>query len=170
MATPSNRRFRLATAPVLFTLALVAAACSASPAGAAPASQAPAGDGSGSSAPNAQGPSGDAPGQIDPCVVLTKADVQPFFSIPVITELPGPKEIGDTCEFAGNDGALGLATSLDINVRTGQDATDSWTQATAPGGNDEMFSGVGDQAEHYPGSADFVSIKGDVACGLTTVG
>jgi len=110
---------------------------------------------------------GASSGPLDPCALLTKADVQPFFSVPVVTQLPQP--IPGTCEWAANDSPGGVNTSLDVWVTTGQDALDSWTVASGPGPK-TMFSGVGDQAEHYPNDPDFVSNKGDVTCKITTVG
>lgn len=163
----STERPGLALAPLLGTLLLFAAACtSGASAIGAPGVSAPPG---GASA-GAAGGDTSAQAAIDPCVKLTKADVQPFFSVPVVTALPGPKAVGDTCEWGGNDGGGGAATSLDINVRTGQDAIDGWSTATGVPGTVTMFSGVGDQAEHFPGDPDFVSIKGDILCGLTTSG
>jgi uncharacterized protein YndB with AHSA1/START domain len=100
-------------------------------------------------------------GPLDPCTLLTKADVQPFFSVPIVTELPGP--VPGTCEWAANDSPGGVNTSLDVWVTTGQDALDTWTLASGPGPK-TMFSGVGDQAEHYPNVPDFVSNKGGVTC------
>lgn len=112
-------------------------------------------------------PAGASSGPLDPCALLTKADVQPFFSVPIVTQLPQP--IPGTCEWAANDSPGGVNTSLDVWVTTGQDALDSWTVASGPGPK-TMFSGVGDQAEHYPNDPDFVSNKGDVTCKITTVG
>ena len=170
MAHPSNRRCRLALMPALFAVALLGAACSTASGGAAQTSPNPAGDSTGPSTVADNTPGGSAPGAIDPCVQLTKADVQPFFSVPVVTQLPGPKQIGHTCEWQANDSPGGVSTSLDINVRTGQDAIDGWSTAVGPTSTATMFSGVGDQAEHYPGAPDFVSIKGQILCGITSVG
>jgi hypothetical protein len=72
--------------------------------------------------------------------------------------------------MAGQRQPRRLSTSLDINVRTGQDAIDGWSTAVGPTSTATMFSGVGDQAEHYPGAPDFVSIKGQILCGITSVG
>ena len=181
MSMTQTRIGWLALVPLLVAVAVVGAACSSAATGTA----AGAGSGSGASAEPvaastdaigataATGESngtGGADGQIDPCIVLTKADVQPFFSIPLVTQLPQTFAAGKTCEWDGNDGAGGVATALDVNVQTGQDATDSWSMATGPGSGVELFSGVGSQAEHFPGSPDFVSIKGTTLCGITTTG
>ena len=110
---------------------------------------------------------GASAGSLDPCALLTKADVQPFFSVPIVTQLPGP--VPGTCEWAANNSPGGVETSLDVWVMSGQDALDAWTMASLPGPK-TMFSGVGDQAEHYPNDPDFVSNKGGVTCKITTVG
>ncbi len=110
---------------------------------------------------------GASSGPLDPCALLTKADVQPFFSVPIVTELPGP--VPGTCEWAANDSPGGVDTSLDVAVTTGQDALFAWTMASGPGPR-TMFGEVGDHAEHYPNNPDFVSNKGEVTCKITTVG
>jgi hypothetical protein len=163
-------RYRRILLPMLVGLAFIAAGCSAASGSSVPAPSIPVGAGQASSGPVPGGTDGGTIGAIDPCQKLTKADVQPFFSVPVVTELPGPKEVGDTCEFQANDAPGGVSTALDINVRTGQDATEWWSTAGGATSGATMFSGVGDQAEHFPGSTDFVSISGQVACGLTTTG
>ena len=157
------------------------AAVSGSTQSAAPAASVAGGTGSSNVPDRSQGPgvvdtaspgatltaAGASSGPLDPCALLTKADVQPFFSVPVVTELPGP--VPGTCEWAANDGPGGVSTSLDVVVITGQDALDAWTVASGPGPK-TMFGDVGDQAEHYPNDPDFVSNKGDVTCNITTVG
>ena len=157
----------------MIALTVALAACSGGGAG-IPSSG---GDGgSGGTAPVGTGEAGSTPGAtsaqaaIDPCVKLTEADVQPFFSVPVVTQLPRPKAFGDTCEWGGNDGGGGIPTSLDVNVATGQDATSFWSQTDGPTSGYTMFSGVGDQAAHLPGDPDFDSIKGEILCRIWTSG
>jgi hypothetical protein len=156
---------------LVVAVALAVAACSSG--GAAPTLTVPTSNGlpAISAGPDATTAPTDATGgttgAIDPCQRLTKADVQPFFSVPVVTQLPSP--VPGTCEWSANDTPGGVSTAMDVGVLTGQDALDSWSLADGPG-TKTMFSGVGDQAEHYPGSTDFVSIKGDVLCKITTVG
>jgi hypothetical protein len=115
--------------------------------------------------PAASGASG-AP--IDPCTKLTKADVQPFFTVPIATALPSVLNTALTkgCTWSAADGSA--ETSVALLVRTGDDASTEWMEATT--GNPVKFSGVGDQAEHIPGISDFVSIKAGVVCSITTLG
>ncbi len=167
--TPSRTSW-WATLGALVAVPLLAAACATAPGGTVSSNGPAVSQGPGaldSASPGATLAGGTAgAGSIDPCQKLTKADVQPFFSVPIVTQLPGP--IPGTCEWAANNSPGGVETSLDVWVVTGQDALDGWSMASGPGAT--MFSGVGDQAEHYPGSPDFVSIKGDVSCKITTVG
>ena len=172
MSRPSLRHRRLVLALLLLAAAIAPAACSTG--ASVPASSGPLTAGvppsvaaSGALASGGTSTGGDS--ALDPCTRLTKADVQPFFDIPVVTELPGPTPLGLLCEFAANDAPGGVSTSLDIDIQTGPDATLRWQVATT-GGGQTMFSGVGDQAEHLPGAPDFLAIKGDVVCGITTVG
>ncbi len=155
----------LVLAPLLGTVVLLAAACSGASATSAPGVSAPA-DGTSAAPPG----STSAQAEIDPCVKLTKADVQPFFSVPVVSQLPRPKEVGDTCEWGGNDGNGGIPTSLDVNVATGPDAITYFSLAAGPTSGYTMFSGVGDQAAHLPGDPDFESIKGQILCRISTLG
>jgi hypothetical protein len=105
---------------------------------------------------------------VDPCAKLTKADVQPFFTVPIATALPAPINTATTkgCTWSAADGSA--ETSVSMLVRTGDDASQLWS--TANSGNPIRFSGVGDQAEHISGISDFVSIKGGVVCSMTTFG
>jgi hypothetical protein len=118
-----------------------------------------------SGSPAATGASG-AP--IDPCTKLTKADVQPLFTVPIATALPSVLNTATTkgCTWSAADGSA--ETSIALLVRTGGDASFEWTEATS--GNPVKFSGVGDQAEHISGISDFVSIKSGVVCSITTLG
>jgi len=157
----------------MIALTVALAACSGGGAGSPSSGGA---GGSGTTQPTDASEAGSTPGAtsaqaaIDPCVKLTKADVQPFFSVPVVTQLPRPKAIGDTCEWGGNDGNGGIPTSLDVNVATGPDATSFWSQADGPTSGYTMFTGVGDQAAHLPGDPDFDSIKGQILCRIWTLG
>ncbi len=174
-----SRAARPASAAWL-VVALVAGACSAGgsgssvagPLGGSPAAGVGAADGS----PSGGDASGDSsstagtagtPAAPDPCAVLTIADVQPFFTVPIATELPSA--VPDTCEWAAGDAPLGVPTSFDVMVQGGDDARVRWQLATL-GGTPVMFSGVGDQAEHLPGSTDFLAIRNGVICGITTLG
>ncbi len=103
----------------------------------------------------------------DPCAALTTADVQPFFTVQIATQLPSA--VPNTCEWAAGDAPLGVPTSLDVMVVGGDDADLRWRLATT-GGSAVLFSGVGDQAEHAPGTTDFLAFKDHVACGITTLG
>ncbi len=106
---------------------------------------------------------------IDPCKKLTKADVQPFFTVPIVTQLPTAFNSALTkgCEWATSSGGA-IATSLDVVVRVGDDASQAWTMATS--GPVIRFSGVGDAAEHVSGDSAFVSEKDGVVCAITTLG
>jgi hypothetical protein len=112
--------------------------------------------------------SGASGAPTDPCTKLTKADVQPFFTVPIATALPSVLNTATTkgCTWSAADGTV--ETSVALLVRTGGDASFEWTEATS--GNPIKFSGVGDQAEHISGISDFVSIKGGVVCSITTLG
>ncbi len=151
----------------LVAVALIAVACSSGVGAGAPAAAGSSGSAEGGPTPAPVTGSAGAAGRIDPCQKLTTADVQPFFSVPIVTQLPGP--IPDDCEWSANDSPGSVSTALDVRILTGQDALDWWTQGTF-GGGQTNFDGVGDKAEHLPGVTDLVAIKGDVACGLTTFG
>ncbi len=169
MSRTPEQRLRLALLPALAVAAVAIAACSGT-AGAGGSSAAPSavvGSGAGGAAPASASASIGASGGIDPCQKLTTADVQPFFSVPIVTQLPGP--IPDTCEWSANDAPGGVSTALDVGITTGQNALDEWSMAAGPGTH-TMFSGVGEQAEHYPGIPDFSAIKGSVLCKVWTTG
>ncbi len=109
---------------------------------------------------------------MDPCTKLTKADVQPFFTVPVVTELPDSWDTATTkgCEFS----AAGIAgTTLGIKVVSGDDAQ---TMALLQKSDTEevQFSGVGSGAEHPHGSTEFTAQEGTTAapeyCGISTTG
>ncbi|MET3807711.1 hypothetical protein ABIB25_004738 [Nakamurella sp. UYEF19] len=117
---------------------------------------------------------GPARPAIDPCRALTKADLQPFFTVPVATSLPSPIKSDSTlgCEWAAADGG-GLSTSMDMLVVVGQDGQDRWNLATETG-HPELISGIGDHAGHLAGNPDMFAIKGTGAhavwCGVTSLG
>ena len=159
--TPASWWARLGA---ILAVSLLAAACSASANGTVVAQSARSGR---RIARRALGAAGASSTPLDPCTRLTKADVQPFFSVPVATEVPGP--MPGTCEWSASDSPGGVSTSLEVVVITGQAAVDAWALASEPGPKTE-FGGVGDQAEHYPDVPDLVSNKGDVTCKVTTLG
>ncbi len=109
---------------------------------------------------------------MDPCQKLTKADVQPFFTVTVVTELPDAWDTATTkgCEFS----AAGIAgATLGIKVVGGDDArTMQQLQKTDIQG--VAFSGVGVSAHHPPGSTEFTALEGTAAhpayCGVSTTG
>ncbi len=111
---------------------------------------------------------------IDPCKKLTIADVQPYFTVPIATELPSPLQSDTTkgCEWSAAAGG-GLATTLDVLVIVGQDAQDRWDLANETG-HPEKLSGIGDESEHLAGQTDMWAMSGNGAnavwCGVTTVG
>lgn len=109
---------------------------------------------------------------IDPCQKLTKADVQPFFTVPIANELP---EVYDTvntkgCSFSAN----GLvATTLSIKVVGGDDAQ-VMEQLQTTDTQEVAFSGVGTSAQHPHGSTEFTAQEGTSAnptyCAVSTTG
>ena len=168
MSAITHRRQRLVISPLLVAAAIALAACSAgtqSPVSSGSATT-PAGGATASSDENGGGTAGGASAP-DPCTVLTIADVQPFFTVPIATQLRSA--VPNTCEWAAGDAPLGVPTSLDVMVQGGDDAALRWQMETV-GGTATMFSGVGDQAEHLPGSPDFLSIRNGLVCGITTLG
>ena len=171
MSSTPPRPSRIVLLGSLVVASFLAAACSTGGAGAGssrgPGPSQAQGTVDGAASPAALAAAGASAAPIDPCALLTTADVQPFFSVRIATQLPGP--IPGTCEWAANDNPGGVETSLDVSVTTGQDALFAWSIASEPG-PETMFSGVGDQAEHYPGSPDFVSISGDVSCKISSEG
>ena len=124
-------------------------------------------------------PSGAAPSSaqatvvaIDPCQKLTKADVQPFFTVPVVTELP---EVYDTATTKGCSFSVAgaIATTLSIKVVVGDDA--QTMQLLQTGDTQEVtFSGVGVTAQHPKGSTEFSAQEGTAAdpvyCAVSTTG
>jgi hypothetical protein len=163
-----TNHFRGGVAALAIATALVSGACSGSTASIAGAlASAAAADASDNAAGQTDLPAAGSSAAVpDPCAALTIADVQPFFTVPIATQLRSA--VPNTCEWAGNDGGGGLATSLDVMVMGGDDAALRWQLSTT--GPAVTFSGVGDHAEHLPGIADFLAIKDGVVCGITTVG
>ena len=155
--------------PPVLPSAVVAAAAAVA-ASTAPASTAP-------QAPPAAlttSPGASTPTPIDPCKKLTIADVQPYFTVPVATEMPSPLSSGTMlgCEWAAAGGG-GLSTSLDMLVIVGQDAQDRWDLANATG-HPEKLSGIGAESEHLARQTDMWAMTGSGAkavwCGVTTGG
>ena len=164
-------------APAVARLTALAAAAAADSASAGPAGSASA-EAAGPAASSSAGLSSAAPSSaatavaIDPCQKLTKADVQPFFTVPIATELPDAYNTATTkgCSFSVA-GAFG--TTLSIKVVVGGDAQTMQllqkndTQAVT-------FSGVGVTAHHPPGSTEFTAQEGTDAdpeyCGVSTTG
>ncbi len=109
---------------------------------------------------------------LDPCQKLTKADVQPFFTVPVVTELPDAWDTPTTkgCEFS----VAGLSgTSIGIKVVGGDDAQ-TMQQLQKADTQEVTFSGVGVVAEHPHGSTEFTAQEGTTAnpayCAVSTTG
>lgn len=166
-------RFALASlATVAAAAALAACGGSSAPSAAAVAAQLTALAGSApAEAPTTAGTVSAAP-VMDPCSKLTKADVQPFFTVPIVTELPDSWDTATTkgCEFS----AAGIAgTTLGIKVVGGDDAQ---TMAILQKSDTQevQFSGVGSSAEHPHGSTEFTAQEGTSAdpayCGVSTTG
>ncbi len=108
----------------------------------------------------------------DPCQLLTKADVQPFFTVPVVNELPEVYNTATTkgCAFSA---AGAIATTLSIKVVVGDDAqTMELLQKSDT--QEVTFSGVGVTAQHPHGSTEFSAQEGTEAspmyCAVSTTG
>ena len=182
-----NRSLRLCVASLtLSTVSALAAACgsSSAPSPAAVAAQltslageqsavnsavqAGSGAGAASGAPTSAG----AVVVMDPCQKLTKADVQPFFTVPVVNELPEPYNTATTkaCSFSAA-GVIG--TTLSIKVVGGDDAQTMQTLQKADT-QEVTFSGVGVTATHPHGSTEMTAQEGTDAnpmyCGISTTG
>lgn len=158
--------------------AAVLTACSSGPTAippaALPALQSAAAAAAGTTTADTTTPSGPGRAAIDPCQKISKADVQPFFTVPIATALPSPlsgqSALG--CEWSAASGG-GVPTSLDVLVIVGQDGADRWDLANQTG-HPEKLTGIGDHAEHLAGLTDMWAITGTGAntiwCGVTTVG
>lgn len=110
----------------------------------------------------------------DPCKVLTKADLQPFFLGQITTELPlyelSTEQDGKACQWTDVSGS-----TITISLEAGDKAQARWFPASQPGYDGVFFSGVGDKAEHTKGLFDMVAIIGPdanptLACGITESG
>ena len=171
MATNHNRG---GLAALVIAAALVASACSSATASIAGAlASAAAADASQDAAApaDAAADGSTAPGGTatapDPCAVLTMAEVQPFFTVPLATQLKSA--VPGTCEWAAGDAPLGVPTSLDVMVLGGDDAAVRLQLATTDP-TAVVFSGVGDRAQHASGTPDFLAFANGLACGITTFG
>ena len=109
----------------------------------------------------------------DPCQKLTKADVQPFFTQQLVTELPGllQSDTDKSCEFASNN----EASSLIVDYEVGDAAQTKVLLHNQPGGDAVSVPGVGDAASHPAGDPSMLfSSKGSgasaVVCTVTTTG
>ena len=109
---------------------------------------------------------------IDPCQKLTKADVQPFFTVPIVIETPEPWDTATLkgCSFSAS-GTLG--TTLSVKITAGDDAQ---TMALMnQGATDQTtFSGVGNSAWHLKGSTEMSAQEGTtnnpLYCSVSTTG
>ena len=109
---------------------------------------------------------------MDPCRLLTKADVQPFFTVPVVNELP---EVYNTATTKGCSFSVAgpIPTTLSIKVVVGDDA--QTMQLLQKSDTQEVaFSGVGVTAHHPRGSTEFSAQEGTEAnpvyCAVSTTG
>ncbi len=109
----------------------------------------------------------------DPCQVLTKADVQPFFTQQVVTALPTIQnsDTDKACEFAPTN----QSSSLIVDYEVGDTAQTKLMMHNQPGGDSVAVPGVGDAASHPAGDPSlFFSSKGSGAsatvCTVTTTG
>lgn len=109
---------------------------------------------------------------IDPCQKLTKADVQPFFTVPIVIESPEPWDTPTTkgCSFSAS-GTVG--TTLSVKITAGDDAqTMALLQTTDT--SEVSFSGVGASAFHPSGSTEMTAQEGTkdnpLFCSISTTG
>ncbi|SDO64383.1 hypothetical protein SAMN04515671_1567 [Nakamurella panacisegetis] len=109
---------------------------------------------------------------VDPCQKLSKADVQPFFTVPIVIEVPEPWNTATTkaCSFSS---AGTLATTLSVKITAGEDAQ---TMALLNQGSTDhtTFGGVGTSAWHLKGSTEMTALEGTssnpVFCSISTTG
>ncbi len=110
----------------------------------------------------------------DPCQVLSKADLQPFFLGQITTELPmvelSTDKDGKACQWTDVSGS-----TVSITLEAGERAQSRWFPSSQPGNGNIFFSGVGDKAEHGESLYDMVAIVGSdssprLACGITESG
>jgi hypothetical protein len=124
-------------------------------------------------ATTAESTTGPAAPLIDPCQALAKADVQPFFTVQLVTALP-TLLTGDgekSCEWAPTN----KTSSLIVDYLVGDGAQTKLLLNQQPGSDAVVVPGVGDGANHPPGDPSLLfswkgSGSGAAVCAVTTTG